>query len=117
MPGKDNAAPDEVALRDASSRTCCRVRMPWAGSTSYSAPRAQMGRSRKCALRPVPPPRSFFQSATEGLADLVKRRLRTGHVLDAIQQHEVMNGAVIAGRGHVDAGFFKLAGISLPLVA
>src|SRR5262249_13165799 len=74
------------------------------------------------AARPTPPRRyqagsSGREMLTDSVSGLLDGRLCGGHVADGVQQHEIMDRAVVADRIDIDAGLLELAGVGLTLVA
>jgi hypothetical protein len=48
---------------------------------------------------------------------LLNRCFGLGHMAQRVQQHKIMDGAVIANRVDTHAGVFQLSGIRLALIA
>ncbi len=73
----------------------------------------------------APPPRRNqldsdrrrLEMQAKALVDLLDRRFGGGHVAQCVQQHEIMDGAVVAHGIDLHARFFQLSGVSLTFVA
>src|SRR6476659_2740891 len=61
--------------------------------------------------------RCRLEMLAQAIIDLVDRGRGGGHLTDRVQQHEVVNRAVVANRGDRHSGILQLPCVSLTLVA